>query len=194
MTKGKDEPLPSADLRYGACAVARGYQVTLGYVTIGSPTARTLDTVLTERRECRADKMEMSAESYLVPFKGYADAYKGQRALECLSGRGYVVVDIPRMVDQADPMRPMRCSLSSLFVATQDVDIDPCITNRHHGHKKAGNAEAVIKDRRSAGRFRAFFVIRHSAAMSSSRLSGRPLASVALKWAQTNSSGFRSGA
>lgn len=122
MTKGKDEPLPSADLRYGACAVARGYQVTLGYVTIGSPTARTLDTVLTERRECRADKMEMSAESYLVPFKGYADAYKGQRALECLSGRGYVVVDIPRMVDQADPMRPMRCSLSSLFVATQDVD------------------------------------------------------------------------
>jgi len=72
--------------------------------------------------------------------------------------------------------------------------IDPCITNRHHGQKKAGNSEAVIKDRRSAGRFRAFFVIRHSAAMSSSRLSGRPLASVALKWAQTNSSGFRSGA
>lgn len=72
--------------------------------------------------------------------------------------------------------------------------IDPCITNRHHGQKKAGNSEAVIKDRRSAGRFRAFFVIRHSAAMSSSRLSGRPLASVALKWVQTNSSGFRSGA
>jgi hypothetical protein len=74
------------------------------------------------------------------------------------------------------------------------IIIDPCITNRHHGHKKAGNSEAVIKDRRSAGRFRAFFVIRHSAAMSSSRLSGRPLASVALKWVQTNSSGFRSGA
>jgi len=72
--------------------------------------------------------------------------------------------------------------------------IDLCITNRHCGHKKAGSSEAVIKDRRSAVRFRAFWVIRHSAAMSSSRLSGRPLASVALKWVQTNSSGFRSGA
>ena len=91
-----------------ACAVARGYRVTTSYVTISSPTARTLDTVLTEWRECRADKMEMSAESYLVPFKGYADAYKGQKAVECLSGRGYVVVDIPPMVDRADPMRPTR--------------------------------------------------------------------------------------
>jgi len=88
--------------------VARGYQVTTAYVTISSPTARILDTVLTEWRECRVDKMEMSAESYLIPFKGYADAYKGQRALECLSGRGYVVVEIPRMVDRADPMRPTR--------------------------------------------------------------------------------------
>ena len=25
-TKGKDEPLPSAELRYAACAIARGYQ------------------------------------------------------------------------------------------------------------------------------------------------------------------------
>src|SRR5207245_6333718 len=74
------------------------------------------------------------------------------------------------------------------------VFIDLCINNRRHGHKNAGSSEAVIKDRRSAGRFRAFLVIRHSAAMSSSRLSGRPLASVALKWVQTNSSGFRSGA
>jgi hypothetical protein len=64
-----------------------------------------LDTVLTEWRECRADKLEMSAESFLVPFKGYADAYKGQKAQECLSGRGYVVVDIPRMVDQNRPTR-----------------------------------------------------------------------------------------
>src|SRR3989442_2578232 len=71
---------------------------------------------------------------------------------------------------------------------------DLCITNRHCGHKKAGSSEAVLKDRRSSGRFRAFLVIRHSAAMSSARLSGRPLASVALKWVQTNSSGFRSGA
>ena len=72
--------------------------------------------------------------------------------------------------------------------------IDMCISNRHYRHKKAGSSEAAIKDRRSAGRLRACWVIRHNAAMSSSTLSGRPLASVALKWVQTNSSGFRSGA
>ena len=91
-------------------------------------------------------------------------------------------------------LRLLRPRLVSVLQPLATPLIDPCITNRHHGHKKAGNSEAVIKDRRSAGRFRAFFVIRHSAAMSSSRLSGRPLASVALKWVQTNSSGFRSGA
>ena len=74
------------------------------------------------------------------------------------------------------------------------IVIDMCVSNRHSGHRNAGRSDAVIKDRRSAGRFRAFLVIRPSAAMSSSRLSGRPLASVALKWVQTNSSGFRSGA
>src|SRR5437870_3229056 len=72
--------------------------------------------------------------------------------------------------------------------------IDMCITNRHYSHKRAGNSEAVMKDRRRSGRCRAFLVTRPSAVMSSSRLSGRPLASVALKWVQTNSSGLRSGA
>src|SRR2546425_8360464 len=71
--------------------------------------------------------------------------------------------------------------------------IDMCINNRHPIQKKAGNSEAVIKERRSSGRFCAFLVIRPSAAMSSSRLSGRPLASVALKWVQTNSSGVQVG-
>src|SRR5437870_11447409 len=85
---------------------------------------------------------------------------------------------------------PVRQQFARLFIGL----IDLCITNRHYGHKKAGSSEAVMKDRRSSGRFRAFLVIRHSAAMSSARLSGRPLASVALKWVQTNSSGFRSGA
>ena len=107
-TKGKDEPLPSADLRYAACVVARSYQVTVAYATISSPTARTLHTVLTEWRECRVDKMEMSAETYLVPFKAYADGYKAQKAKECLSGRGYVVVDVPPVAVQTDPMRPSR--------------------------------------------------------------------------------------
>jgi hypothetical protein len=107
-TKGKDEPLPSADLRYAACVVARGYRATAGNATISSISLRTLDTVVTEWRECRADKIEMSAESYLVPFKGYSDAYRGQKALECLTARGYTVADIPPMVDRPDPMRPTR--------------------------------------------------------------------------------------
>jgi hypothetical protein len=107
-TKGKDEPLPSADLRYGACAVARGYQVTVAYATLSSPTERTLDRVLTEWRECRADKIEMSADSYLVPFKGMADGYKRNQALECLTARGYTVVDGYTMAEQTDPMRPRR--------------------------------------------------------------------------------------
>ena len=105
-TKGKDEPLPSADLRYAACAVARGYRVTTSFVSISSATARTLQTVLSEWRECRVDKIEMSPESYFIPFKGYVDAYKGQKALECLSARGYVVVEVPRMAEQTDAMRP----------------------------------------------------------------------------------------
>jgi hypothetical protein len=88
-----------------------------------------------------------------------------------------------------------RCSLYSLaewvngrvfrdidFSATgTPIVIDMCRSNRHYGHKNAGSSEAAIKDRRSAGRLRAFLVIRHNAAMSSSTLSGRPLASVALK-------------
>lgn len=105
-TKGKDEPLPSADLRYAACAVARGYQVAIGFATISSGTDRTLDTVLTEWRECRADKVELSAESYLVPFKGYIDSYKRSQALECLTSRGYTVAESREMAVDSPGRRP----------------------------------------------------------------------------------------
>jgi hypothetical protein len=44
-------------------------------------------------------KSRLSPESYLVPFKGYADGYNRDRALECLTTRGYTVVDVPYMVD-----------------------------------------------------------------------------------------------
>jgi hypothetical protein len=70
---------------------------------------------------------------------------------------------------------------TTAYFAPPIIIIDMCRSNRHYGHKKAGSSEAAIKDRRSAGRLRAFLVIRHNAAMSSSTLSGRPLASVALK-------------
>jgi len=93
---GPDDPLPSADLRYSACAVARGYKVTVAYVTTSSPTDRTLDVVLAEWREWRADKIELSPESYLLLAKGLADGYVRDRAMECLTARGYIVVDTPR--------------------------------------------------------------------------------------------------
>jgi len=62
------------------------------------------------------------------------------------------------------------------------------------GHPAACQALTTAAVTAGAGVLRGILVIRHSAAMSSSTLSGRPLASVALKWVQTNSSGFRSGA
>ena len=76
---------------------------------------------------------------------------------------------------------PCVARASTLRQESKNDLIDMCRSNRHYGHKKAGSSEAAIKDRRSAGRLRAFLVIRHNAAMSSSTLSGRPLASVALK-------------
>jgi hypothetical protein len=76
----------------------------VGQSHVLSAPDRTLDTVLTEWRACRVDKVIREPWTD-VPF---ADAFKGQKALECLSGRGYVVVDIPPMVDQTDPMRPPR--------------------------------------------------------------------------------------
>ena len=72
--------------------------------------------------------------------------------------------------------------------------IELCITNRHSAHKKEGRSDPVMNERMRSGRLRTSVVIRQSVVMRSSRLSGRPLASVALKWVQTNSSGLSSGA
>jgi len=72
--------------------------------------------------------------------------------------------------------------------------IDLCISNRHLGHKKGGRSEPVIKERRRSGLLAAFLVSRQSVAMRSSRSSGWPLASSALKCVQTRSSGLSSGA
>lgn len=85
-TKGEDEPLPSADLRYASCTVARGYQATSDYATLSSPTERSLDTVLREWRECRAEKIELGA----MAAPGYDDICR-ERALKCLQQLGYAV-------------------------------------------------------------------------------------------------------
>lgn len=72
--------------------------------------------------------------------------------------------------------------------------IDLCISNRHHGYKKEGRSEPMMNERMRSGRLCTFLVMRHRLAMRSSRVSGWPLASFALKWAQTHSSGLSSGA
>jgi len=72
--------------------------------------------------------------------------------------------------------------------------IDLCISNRHHGHKKGGSLEPVMNERMRAGRLVTLLVMRQRVAMRSSMVSGWPLASLPLKWAQTNSSGLSSGA
>ena len=74
------------------------------------------------------------------------------------------------------------------------IVIDLCISNRHRGHKKAGNSEPAMNERMRSGRLVTCLVIRQSVAMSSLTVSGWPLASFALKCAQTHSSGLSSGA
>jgi len=80
------------------------------------------------------------------------------------------------------------------FSMTQDLIIDLCISNRHEDHKKRGRSEPVMNERMRSGRLFTFLVMRHRLVMRSSRVSGWPLASSALKWAQTHSSGLSSGA
>jgi len=93
-------------------------------------------------------------------------------------------------------LRPFLISggVAEWFTQMRDYVIDLCISNRHTGHKKEGRSEPVMNERMRSGRLVTFLVIRQRVAMRSSRVSGWPLASFALKWAQTNSSGLSSGA
>jgi hypothetical protein len=111
-TKGKDEPMPSAELRYAVCAVARGYQADViaqgggafGGTTGGTPyhvsstVTRTLETVLADWRACRMGKTALNPWT-AAP---YSDAARGRNALACLAGRGYAVTPNP----DADPLVP----------------------------------------------------------------------------------------
>src|SRR5712692_8219872 len=60
-TKGKDEPLPNAELRYAVCAISRGYRADMDYLPIASPSERALDVVVAEMRECRAAPINKGA-------------------------------------------------------------------------------------------------------------------------------------
>jgi hypothetical protein len=99
-TKGKDEPMPSADLRYILCATSKGYagtlnSVMLGDVTIGHVQARPLAVVLGEWRQCRADKIELDP----MTAAPVVDVLARRKALTCLEGLGYTV----QVQEYADP-------------------------------------------------------------------------------------------
>jgi hypothetical protein len=81
-TKGPNEAFEYAELRYAACAAARGYGSTIVGVRLSSPQERTLETVIADWRGCRADK--------LVPEVGF-DKGRREQAMACLRGRGYLM-------------------------------------------------------------------------------------------------------
>jgi hypothetical protein len=97
-TKGPNEPLPNAKLRYAACVIARGYQADVAHpsdlaqiakgwhVSAGS-SERPIATVLAEWQACRMDKADIPAFAR-APF---ADTAHARAALACLAGRGYRV-------------------------------------------------------------------------------------------------------
>jgi hypothetical protein len=92
-TKGPNEPLPAAELRYGACVIARGYRAEL----IGSPTStpveRPLNTVLEDMRACHIGRDDAWANYWWGGFLGVAitKAYRTEKAVSCLVDRGYIV-------------------------------------------------------------------------------------------------------
>jgi hypothetical protein len=95
-TKGKDEPLPDATLRYAACTLARGYTVQPwgttrllipGHEPISSPGERTLETVVADMRGCGAGWVE----GYGLTDTWGSPAERRVACLTCLEQRGYQV-------------------------------------------------------------------------------------------------------
>src|SRR5712691_3686201 len=111
-----------------------------------------------------------------------------------IHGRSQLNVWWIRLGIQHQRIRPASPQQNGAHERMHRTLIDSCISNRHLDHTNAGRCAALTKDRMRAGRRRTLVVRRHSVVKSSSRVSGRPLARVALKCVQTNSSGLSSGA
>lgn len=94
-TKGKNEPLPNAELRYAACVIARGYQADVAHPSdvvqsargwhISLSDERTLKTVLTDWQTCKMENTDINPMTR-APFVDAADA---RTAVACLQRRGY---------------------------------------------------------------------------------------------------------
>ena len=93
-TKGPKEPLPTAELRYGACVIARGYRADLTGSSVSSPVERPLNTTLDDMRACRIGRYDAWVD-WTGGFLGVAitKAYLNHKAVSCLAERGYIVKD-----------------------------------------------------------------------------------------------------
>ncbi|HKW90888.1 MAG TPA: hypothetical protein VJX92_03250 [Methylomirabilota bacterium] len=94
-TKGPNEPLPAAELRYGACALSRGYSFKPWDHRISPPAnpAPDLGNVVADLQACRI-KAGLYDASSLVLVGGIEAGITEARRTEtwaCLKQRGYAV-------------------------------------------------------------------------------------------------------
>ena len=112
-TKGPKEPLPNAELRYGACVIARGYRADLTGSQVSSPVERPLNTTLDDMRACRIGRYDTWVD-WTGGFLGVAitKSILDHKAVSCLAERGYIVRDAwyARFDDAPTPRQPTAVS------------------------------------------------------------------------------------
>ena len=84
-TKGQNEPLPTAELRYSACMIPKGYRVELSMARISAPADRTQARVVGDMQRCELRR--------LVDVATSLDPAVRKKALDCFTALGYTVSD-----------------------------------------------------------------------------------------------------
>jgi hypothetical protein len=84
-TKGQNEPLPTAELRYSACMIPKGYRVELSMARISAPADRTQARVVGDMQRCELRR--------LVDVATSLDPAVRKKALDCFTASGYTVAD-----------------------------------------------------------------------------------------------------
>ena len=84
-TKGQNEPLPTAELRYSACMIPKGYRVELSMARISAPADRTQARVVGDMQRCELRR--------LVDVATSLDPTVRKKALDCFTASGYTVAD-----------------------------------------------------------------------------------------------------
>lgn len=97
-TKGQDEPLPAAELRYAACVIARGYQAQIAYARFASSDVRTLEAVVLDMQQCRMNHAIGEPKNFLDRMVPFRESLLAERAVRCFSERGYTMSETPRWI------------------------------------------------------------------------------------------------